>query len=175
MRIIAALAALMLLSACASKNDPNTYANSESRRAVNTYSGVIQSSRPVAIKDNDNVAGTVGGGALGGVAGAQLGKGQGSTAGAIGGVLAGAVLGNLAEQHLMAEDGFEYVIKLDADNNCDEGTVTVTKGSKKSTEVKRSGSCQGRLLTVAQAGQQIAKGTKVYVMDDGVKARIVPQ
>ena len=109
-----ALSALVLLAACAPRIGSNDYSYSSVRQASNAFPCTVLSVRSVNVNSDDNSAGTMLGGVAGGVAGSTIGHGRSAnTLGAIGGAAAGMLIGNLAQDAMMSQGGFEYIVRTD--------------------------------------------------------------
>lgn len=105
---------LLVISACAPRIGSNDYDYSSVRQASNGFPCTVMSVRQVNVNSSDNSAGTVLGGVAGGVAGSTIGHGRSANAlGAIGGALAGMAVGNLAQDSMMSQAGYEYVVRTD--------------------------------------------------------------
>jgi len=113
--ILFAVPALFVLAACAPRIGSNDYDYSSVRQASNGFPCTVVSVRQVNVNSSDNSAGTVLGGVAGGVAGSTIGHGSSSHAlGAIGGAAAGMLIGNLAQDSMMSQSGYEYVVRTDS-------------------------------------------------------------
>ena len=120
-----ALSALVLLAACAPRIGSNDYSYSSVRQASNAFPCTVLSVRSVNVNSDDNSAGTMLGGVAGGVAGSTIGHGRSAnTLGAIGGAAAGMLIGNLAQDAMMSQGGFEYIVRTDNGQ-----TYSVTQGT----------------------------------------------
>ncbi len=109
------LPALLILGSCAPRIGSNDYSYSSVRQAANAFPCTVLSVRSVNVNSDDNSAGTLLGGVAGGVAGSTIGHGSSSHAlGAIGGAAAGMLIGNLAQDQMMSQSGYEYVIRTDS-------------------------------------------------------------
>src|SRR5882672_8256086 len=99
-----------LTSGCASVG-PQVYNASEARSVESVQYGTVVSARPVEIKGERPVVGTLAGAAVGGLLGSQIGHGNGSIAGA---VLGGGVAGNAIEDRITTHKGEEITVRLDS-------------------------------------------------------------
>lgn len=107
------LPVLFALSACAPRIGSNDYSYSSVGQASASFPCTVLSVRQVNVNSGGS-AGTLLGGIAGGVAGSTIGHGRSShTLGAIGGAALGALAGNLAEDSLRSQTGFEYVVRTD--------------------------------------------------------------
>lgn len=105
---------MLCLSACAPRIGSNDYDYSSVRQASNGFPCTVVSVRQVNVNSDDNSMGTVLGGVAGGAAGSTIGHGSSShVLGAIGGAAAGALIGNLAQDSMMSQSGYEYVVRTD--------------------------------------------------------------
>lgn len=113
--ILFAIPALLMIAACAPRIGSNDYDYSSVRQASNGFPCTVMSVRQVNVNSSDNSAGTALGGIAGGVAGSTIGHGRSShTLGAIGGAAAGMLIGNLAQDSMMSQGGYEYVVRTDS-------------------------------------------------------------
>jgi outer membrane lipoprotein SlyB len=113
--VIPVISALMILGACAPRIGSSDYSYSAVGQAANAFPCTVLSVRSVNVSSNDNTAGTMLGGVAGGVAGSTIGHGSSSHAlGAIGGAAAGMLIGNLAQDQMMKQGGYEYVVRTDS-------------------------------------------------------------
>lgn len=113
--VIPVISALMILGACAPRIGSSDYSYSSVGQAANSFPCTVLSVRSVNVSSDDNTAGTMLGGVAGGVAGSTIGHGRSSHAlGAIGGAAAGMLLGNLAQDQMMKQSGYEYVVRTDS-------------------------------------------------------------
>ena len=112
--ILFAVPVMLAVAACAPRIGSNDYDYGSVRQATNGFPCTVMSVRQVNVNSNDNSAGTMLGGVAGGVAGSTIGHGRSSHAlGAIGGAAAGMLLGNLAQDSMMSQSGYEYVVRTD--------------------------------------------------------------
>ena len=119
------LPAMLLVAACAPRIGSNDYSYSGVRQASNAFPCTVVSVRAVTVSSDDNSAGTLIGGIAGGVAGSTIGHGRSAnTFGALGGAAAGALLGNLAQDSMMKQGGYEYIVRTDSGQ-----TYSVTQGT----------------------------------------------
>ena len=123
--IIPAVVAVMILGACAPRIGSSDYSYSSVGQAANSFPCTVLSVRSVNVHSDDNSAGTMLGGVAGGVAGSTIGHGRSShTLGAIGGAAAGMLIGNLAQDAMMKQSGYEYIVRTDNGQ-----TFSVTQGT----------------------------------------------
>jgi outer membrane lipoprotein SlyB len=190
MRFLCALLSVILCTtACATKRSGDVVTSSTTVGKV-VY-GTIMSSRAVTIKEHeklsDNTLGGLSGGVAGGVAGSALGKGTGQGLSTIGGVIAGALLGAYIEDELGTQQGFEYIVHLDAPRKpkvvsprktgnyrIKENSVTVEEDIAAS--IIPSDRASEALSVIQQDEQPIANGTRVMVVirDDGTRISPAP-
>ena len=125
--------ALIMLAACAPRIGSNDYNYSGVRQASSGFPCTVLSVRPINVNSEDNTVGTLLGGVAGGVAGSTVGRGRGATLGAVGGAAAGALLGNLAQDSLMSQKGYEYVVKTDSGQiySVTQGTDTLLSAGQR--------------------------------------------
>lgn len=149
MKKILTIAMAIILSACAANLDTNRYQTSATGQINSVQEGVVINVRPVRIATENGGVGSLAGGVAGGAAGSMIG---GNTAvnviGAVGGAVLGGYLGSKAQEGLSAQNGYEYIVKLDSDK-----AITLTQGADKVFSV----------------------GQPVYVLDAdyGERARII--
>ena len=116
---------IFILAACAPRIGSNDYSYSGVRQASNAFPCTVISVRQVNVSSDDNAAGTLLGGVAGGVAGSTIGHGRSAnTLGAIGGAAAGMLVGNLAQDAMMKQSAYEYVVRTDSGQ-----TYSVTQGT----------------------------------------------
>src|SRR6266850_2517528 len=133
-----------LTSGCASVG-PQVYNASEARSVESVQYGTVVSVRPVEIKGDRAVVGTLAGAAVGGLLGSQIGHGNGSIAGAVLGAVGGGVAGNAIEQRTTTHKGEEITVRLDS----------------------------GETIAIVQAGwQDFAAGQRVQVVTGRGGARV---
>ncbi|MBP5215189.1 MAG: glycine zipper 2TM domain-containing protein [Alphaproteobacteria bacterium] len=105
---------VLAVAACAPRIGSNDYSYGAVRQASNAFPCTVVSVRTVNVSSNDNTVGTALGGVAGGVAGSTIGHGSAShTFGALGGAAAGMLIGNLAQDAMMKQSGYEYVVRTD--------------------------------------------------------------
>lgn len=168
-----AISTSLLLSSCARDLSSNVYSSSSTLSL--TLEGNIVSTRPIVIKENenlgDNVAGGIGGGAMGAALGSTVGNNGGKTVAVVGGALAGAVAGAAIQGALGKSEGFEYIVKVDTKglNNFDyEGSAAMRDAV---SAAKTNG-----LVTIVQGKDVVlAQGQKVYVIFSDKRTRIIPR
>lgn len=139
--------ALLAMAACAPRIGSNDYSYGSVRQASNAFPCTVLSVRAVNVSSDDNTVGTALGGVAGGVAGSTIGHGRSAnTLGAIGGAAAGMLIGNLAQDAMMKQSGYEYVVRTDNGQ-----TYSVTQGTD----------------TLLSAGQRC-------MLLNGAESRIIP-
>ncbi len=112
----AAVAASLTLGACARQISGDYATGVQAGEVTRTEYGVVESARPVRVREKDqlqeNYAGMAIGGATGGYLGHELGGGGMSQVVVTGlGALAGATAGALAEQGLKEQVAMEYTFR----------------------------------------------------------------
>jgi outer membrane lipoprotein SlyB len=116
---------LIALAACAPRIGSSDYSYSSVGQASNAFPCTVLSVRSVNVNSDDNTMGGLLGGVAGGVAGSTIGHGSSAhTLGAIGGAAAGMLAGSLAQDSIMSQSGYEYVVRTD-----DGRTYSVTQGT----------------------------------------------
>lgn len=114
--IPAALAASLVLGACAREIGGNTVSGVQAGEVMRTEIGWIESARVVRVRERDqlgqNYEGMAIGGATGGFIGHEIsGSGNSQVVGTGLGILAGATAGALAQQGLQQQTAMEYVFR----------------------------------------------------------------
>ena len=139
--------AVVALAACAPRIGSNDYSYSGVRQTSNAFPCTVLSVRQVNVSNDDNSMGTMLGGVAGGVAGSTIGHGRSShTLGAIGGAAAGMLAGNLIQDSMMKQSGYEYIVRTDNGQ-----TFSVTQGTD----------------TLLNAGQRC-------MLINGAESRVIP-
>lgn len=139
--------AVVALAACAPRIGSNDYSYSGVRQTSNAFPCTVLSVRQVNVSNDDNSMGTMLGGVAGGVAGSTIGHGRSShTLGAIGGAAAGMLAGNLIQDSMMKQGGYEYIVRTDNGQ-----TFSVTQGTD----------------TLLNAGQRC-------MLINGAESRVIP-
>ena len=140
-----------ILGACAANLDTSRYQTSATGQINSVQEGVVINVRPVRIATENGGVGTIAGGIAGGVLGNTVGGSSvANTLGAVGGAVLGGYLGSKTQEGLSAQNGYEYIVKLDSGK-----AITLTQGADKVFSV----------------------GQPVYVLDAdyGERARIIPR
>lgn len=119
------LPVLLALAACAPNIGSNDYSYSGVRQTSSAFPCTVISVRAVNVSNDNNSAGTLLGGVAGGVAGSTIGHGRSAnTLGAIGGAAAGMLVGNMIQDNMMKQSGYEYIVRTDNGQ-----TYSVTQGT----------------------------------------------
>jgi len=141
----------VFLGACTANLDTNRYDTSATGKINSVQEGVVINARPVRIATENGGVGSLAGSVAGGAAGSMIG---GNTAvnviGAVGGAVLGGMIGAKAQEGLSAQNGMEYIVKLNS----------------------------GKAITLTQGNNEVfSVGQKVYVLDAeyGDRARIIPR
>ncbi len=109
------LAAVLLLTGCASNLTGDNYSASEAKRIQTVQYGVVVDQRPVVIDGRQNgVLGTAAGGVLGGVIASNVGGGKGKDIATGIGAVIGGILGQQVEERATRKQGQEITIRLDS-------------------------------------------------------------
>jgi outer membrane lipoprotein SlyB len=109
------VAALFILSGCASNLTGDNYSASEAKRVQEVQYGVVVSQRPVVIDGRQNgVLGTAAGGVLGGVIASNVGGGSGKDIATGIGAIIGGILGQQVEEKATRKQGQEITVRLDS-------------------------------------------------------------
>ena len=138
---------IIALAACAPRIGSNDYSYSGVRQASNAFPCTVLSVRSVNVSSDDNSAGTMLGGIAGGVAGSTIGHGRSShTLGAIGGAAAGMLAGNLMQDTMMKQGGYEYVVRTD----------------------------NGQIYSVTQGTDQLISAGQRCMLINGADSRVIP-
>lgn len=112
-KLIIAIAAAILLTACASGKSGDVYTRDQVRQVQTYRVGIIETIRPVRIEGTKTPIGSAAGAVVGGVAGSTVGSGKGSAVVAVLGAVAGGVAGAAVEEGLTRQDGLEFDIRLE--------------------------------------------------------------
>ncbi len=112
-KLLAVCFVCLFLAACGAGNTNTTYARGQIGKRGSTSTGTIVAMEVVTTKGEQTGLGTIGGAAAGAVAGSAIGGGRGSVLAAIGGGVAGAVLGNVAEEKILTDTAFEFLVQED--------------------------------------------------------------
>ncbi|MDE2398166.1 MAG: glycine zipper 2TM domain-containing protein [Burkholderiales bacterium] len=107
----AAIAALALLSACAT-SDPDVVSRYDAQRMSSVVDAVVISTRPVVVDGSQSGLGGTAGGVVGAVAGSGVGGYRDSAVGAVLGAVLGGVIGNAVERSSTREQAQEIVVQL---------------------------------------------------------------
>lgn len=138
---------LVILAACAPRIGSNDYSYSGVRQASNAFPCTVLSVRAVNVSNDDNSAGTILGGVAGGVAGSTIGHGRSAnTLGAIGGAAAGMLAGNLIQDSMNKQGGYEYVVRTD----------------------------NGQIYSVTQGTDQLISAGQRCMLINGAESRVIP-
>lgn len=147
--VAAALITLGTIAGCTPNISPDVDQAGNANQVSNTVKGTIVAVRPIKVKgDADNKVGALAGAVAGGAGGSAIGGGDRMhIIGAVGGALLGGLAGNMAQDKLSTQTGYEYIVKL----------------------------TNGQLKTVVQSGGNayLSVGQKVYVIM-GQHARVIP-
>ena len=144
--LISLLSATILITACASTSNSNTFTSNQTGRAQSVQMGSVYAVRDVTIQNAPSRVGTTTGAVLGGIAGSTLGSGsRANAAGAVGGAVAGGAAANAITSTTSA--GVEITVRLE--NN--------------------------QLISIVQAGSsnEFRVGDAVRVTSDGQTTRVV--
>ncbi len=151
MKKILAIFMAAVLTACAANLNTDRYETSAAGQINSVAEGTIINVRQVRIATENGGVGSLAGGIAGGAAGSMIGGNSAvNVIGAVGGAVLGGMIGAKAQEGLSAQNGYEYIVKLNSGK-----AITLTQG----TDVKFS------------------VGQKVYVLDAeyGERARIIPR
>ncbi|MEH6444463.1 MAG: glycine zipper 2TM domain-containing protein [Oceanospirillaceae bacterium] len=111
------VAALFILTGCASNLTGDNYSASEARKVQEVSFGVVIAQRPVIIDGRQNgLLGTAAGGVLGGVIASNVGGGNGKDIATGIGAVIGGILGQKLEETATRKQGQELTIRLDSGN-----------------------------------------------------------
>lgn len=122
--ILALLPLALIINACTSNIGADDYSTASTGQVNRAMKCQVLSVRQVVVQ-SDNNAGMLVGGAAGGVAGTLLG-GNDTTRilGGLGGAVVGGLAGDLAQEGLSKQAGYEYVVETQNGN-----IMTVTQGN----------------------------------------------
>jgi len=112
-KLILALGAAALLTACASGKSGDVYTRDQVRQIQTYRVGVIEQINAIRIEGTKTPIGTAAGTVVGGVAGSTVGSGKGSDVARVIGAVVGGVVGAAAEEGYTREDGLEFAILLE--------------------------------------------------------------
>jgi outer membrane lipoprotein SlyB len=144
--LMSLLSATILITACATTSNPNTFQSNQAGRAQSVQSGTVYAVRDVTIQNAPSRVGTATGAVLGGIAGSTLGSGsRANAAGAVGGAVVGGAAGNAITSSTTS--GVEITVRLE--NN--------------------------QLISVVQSGSanEFRTGDAVRVTSDGQTTRVI--
>lgn len=140
----------MIASGCAASQGANDYSRSEVGRISRIDEGTIVASRAIQIAaSNNGMLGAATGAIIGGIAGSQVGGGddEKAIAGVVGAV-GGAIAGQKISQGAGKQNGYEYKIRLDKNDE---------------------------IISIVQGGDvALPNGTPIFI-EYGDRARVVPQ
>ena len=108
-----ALAAVLVLTGCASSKSANVYPRSQARTEMYVRLGVVDSVREVTMEGTKSGVGGASGAVIGGVAGSSVGGGRGQIIGLVIGALLGGMAGNAIEEDATRRRGMEITVRLD--------------------------------------------------------------
>jgi outer membrane lipoprotein SlyB len=112
--LLAALALVGVVPACAPANTGNTVSARSLGGAAHVSFGTIVGSRPVRVAGTNSGVGTLGGAAAGGIAGSFIGGDWRSNALAgIGGAIVGGLAGNAIERGATGGTAIEFIVRED--------------------------------------------------------------
>lgn len=168
----AILCLVAVLSGCARDLSSSMY-TSDSTLSL-TMEGVIVSTRPVTIKNNDkmqdNVGGMLAGGAMGAAVGSGVGGGSGNTMAIVGGAIAGGLAGAAIQGKLGEAKGIEYIVKVDTSKMKD----TYFDGNASMRNVVATAKLNGLVTVVQGVENTLGVGQKVYVIYSENRTRVIP-
>ncbi|MDP2760913.1 MAG: hypothetical protein Q8O64_11020 [Sideroxyarcus sp.] len=113
LKLILALSAAALLTACASGKSGDVYTRDQVRQIQTYRVGVIEGLREVRIEGTKTPIGAGAGTVVGGIAGSTVGGGKGSSVVSVIGAVVGGVVGAAAEEGYTRENGLEFSIMLE--------------------------------------------------------------
>lgn len=112
-KLIIAITATILLTACASSKSGDVYTRDQVRQVQTFRVGTIEQLKKVRIEGTSTQIGTAAGTVVGGIAGSSTGNGKGSEVMRVLGAVVGGVVGAAAEEGYTREDGIEFSILLE--------------------------------------------------------------
>lgn len=112
LRVAGATVLLVLLSACASNLQGDSYSRSEARQIQQVQYGTIEDIRLVVIEGTKTPIGTAAGAAIGGIAGSGVGDGKGAAIATVVGAVAGGLAGSAVEEAATKKQGVELIVRL---------------------------------------------------------------
>lgn len=113
LKLILALSAAALLTACASGKSGDVYTRDQVRQIQTYRIGVIEGLREVLIEGTKTPIGAGAGTVVGGIAGSTVGGGKSSSVVSVIGAVVGGVVGAAAEEGYTRENGLEFSIMLE--------------------------------------------------------------
>lgn len=153
-RAAVATSILLTLTACAPNISGDNYSSANAGQMYNVQNGIVIDKRVVNVDKSNSGLGALSGAALGGIGGSAIGGStRANLAGAVGGALVGGLLGNLAENKITSQQGFEYIVKLTNRSSQTTNTIAVVQGPT----------------------PQISVGQRVLVIYKNGKAQIAPE
>lgn len=112
--LLAALALLAAVPACAPANTGTTYSAGALGGAASVDYGTIVGSRPVTVAGGQSGVGTVGGAVAGGLAGSFIGGDWRTNAIAgVGGAILGGLAGTAVERGVTQGSAIEFIVRMD--------------------------------------------------------------
>ncbi len=170
-KITSIITLLSVLTGCGRDLSSNMY-TSDSTLSF-TMEGVIVATRPIIIKDADNMSDNTGGMLAGGAMGAALGSGAGSGSGTtmtiVGGAIVGGLAGAVLQGKLSEGKGYEYIVKVDT-SSLKDGYFD---GNKAIRNVISTAKTTG-LVTIVQGADVVLKEKqKVYIIYSDNRTRVI--
>lgn len=115
---VAAISGLcLLMTACASNLQGDSYSRQEARQIQTVQYGIVEDVRLVVIEGTKTPIGSAAGAAIGGIAGSSVGDGKGAAIATVVGAVAGGLAGGAVEEQVTKSQGVELIIRLDNSNN----------------------------------------------------------
>lgn len=171
--ILLALAAGLLLTACAKTPGQNQYNFKEVGQSRIVEFATIVDAQPIDITGPNSGAGALVGAGIGAGGMSYVGQGSGNTAAVIGGALAGAVIGGLAEQAAADQQGIAYTLVTEKGRTktvpqyLSKGDVIFKPGQR--VMLQTAGSYQ-RVLPAEHLPTEIARPKGISVIDPEIPA-----
>ncbi len=110
--MLAAIAALAVLTGCATSKSGDVYSRDEALKEQTVRLATVESVRPVTIQGTRSGIGAAAGGIAGGVAGSGVGHGKGSTIAGVPGAVGGGIAGQAIEEGTTRRNGVEITVRL---------------------------------------------------------------
>lgn len=112
-KVIAVMAALLMLAGCASTLDDKTYSRDQARRVQTVNFGTIEAISDVVIEGRRTGIAKVAGAVVGGIAGSGVGGGKGQDLSTAIGAIAGTLAAEAIEEKATRANGQDITVRMD--------------------------------------------------------------